>query len=426
MRKLGFAIILTACAAGAQVRTITLRDAVQLALQQNPDLALERLNEKKASDAVRVARDPFVPKVSAGSGLAYSNGMPMSIEGATPSIVQAQASQFVFNRQQTNLVAAARENARGFAIDTQAKREEVAHRTALVYLEAERAARMAETVRRQVSSLERVAETVQLRVSDGRELPVEAKRAALNLAKSRQRLQTLESDRAYAESSLGALLGLDEKEQLRVVVEDRKPAPLPADEEAGAAAAIANSKELRRLESALTAKGFEIRAQKAAKLPRVDLVAQYALLGRFNNYEDYFRKFQRNNGQIGISFQIPLFAGPGVDALVSQASTEAARLRIEMRAARTRIALDSRRFYQQVKQAEASRDIARLDLEVARDQLSVLLAQMEEGRTSLRQVEEARLAEDDKWMAFIESNYTVETARLNLLRQTGELLAALQ
>ncbi len=40
MRKLGLAIILTACAAGAQVRTITLRDAVQLALQQNPDLAL--------------------------------------------------------------------------------------------------------------------------------------------------------------------------------------------------------------------------------------------------------------------------------------------------------------------------------------------------------------------------------------------------
>ena len=426
MRKLGFAIILTACAAGAQVRTITLRDAVQLALQQNPDLALARLNEKKAGDAVRVARDPFVPKVSAGSGLAYSNGMPMSIEGSTPSIVQAQASQFVFNRQQTHLVAAARENARGVAIDTQAKREEVAHRTALAYLEAERAARMAETARRQVSSLERVAETVELRVSDGRELPVEAKRAALNLARSRQRLQTLDSDRAYAESSLGALLGFDEKEQVRVVVEDRTPAPLPADEEAGVEAAIANSKELRRLESALTAKGFEIRAQKAAKLPRVDLVAQYALLGRFNNYEDYFRKFQRHNGQLGISFQIPLFAGPAVDALVSQASTEAARLRLEMRAARNRIALDSRRFYQQVKQAEGSRDVARLDLEVARDQLSVLLAQMEEGRASLRQVEEARLAEDDKWMAFIDSNYTVETARLNLLRQTGELLASLQ
>jgi outer membrane protein len=425
MWRLGFAIILTACAASAQVRAITLREAVELALKQNPELALARLDEKKASDAVRIARDPFVPKISAGSGLAYSSGLPMSIEGATPSIVQAQATQFVFNRQQANLVAAARENARGVAIDTSAKREEVAHRAALAYLEAERAARLAETARKQVESLERIAETVRLRASDGRELPVEAKRATLNLAKSRQRLQTLDSDRAYAESSLAALLGFDEKQPVRVVVEDRAPAPFAADEAACAEAALSSSKELRRLESALTAKGFEVRAQKAAKLPRVDLVAQYALLGRFNNYEDYFRKFQRHNGQIGISFQIPLFAGPAVDALASQAATDAARLRLEMQAARTRIALDSRRFYQQVKQAETARDVARLDLEVARDQLSVLLAQMEEGRASLRQVEEARLAEDDKWMAFIDSNYTLETARLNLLRQTGELLASL-
>ena len=63
---------------------------------------------------------------------------------------------------------------------------------------------------------------------------------------------------------------------------------------------------------------------------------------------------------------------------------------------------------------------------MTRDQLSVLLAQMEEGRASLKQVEEARLAEDDKWLAFVESSYAVETARLNLLHQTGELLAALR
>ena len=38
-------------------------------------------------------------------------------------------------------------------------------------------------------------------------------------------------------------------------------------------------------------------------------------------------------------------------------------------------------------------DSARLDLEVAREQLSVNLAQMQEGRRSLRQAEEARVAE---------------------------------
>src|SRR5512141_2954296 len=118
MRKLGLALILTVGAAAAQVRTITLREAVDLALKQNPEIALARLEETKAAEAIRVARDPFAPKIAAGSGLAYSSGIPMSIEGATPSIIQAQASQFIFNRPQTNLVAQARETARGAAIDT--------------------------------------------------------------------------------------------------------------------------------------------------------------------------------------------------------------------------------------------------------------------------------------------------------------------
>jgi outer membrane protein TolC len=88
--------------------------------------------------------------------------------------------------------------------------------------------------------------------------------------------------------------------------------------------------------------------------------------------------------------------------------------------------MDSRRLFRQVKQAETGLDVARLDLEVTRDELSALLARMEEGRTSLREVEQARLAEDEKWMAFIDANYTLETAKLNLLHETGDLLAALR
>ncbi len=424
MPKLAFLSILTVCVAAAQVRTVTLREAVQLALRQNPDLMLARLDEQKADEAVRVARDPFFPKAFVGSGLAYSNGIPMSVEGSTPSIIQAQATSAIFNRQQTLLVAQARENARGANIDTAAKRAEVAYRTTLAYLDAERATRMVEMDRRRVESAQRIAETVQLRVKDGRELPVEAKKAELSLAKARQSAQASEADREYYEGFLASLLGLETG--VSVVVEERVQAALPGSEEECTKTAVDNSTELRRLESAILAKGLEVRANKAAKLPRVDLVAQYALLARFNNYQDFFNKFQRHNGEIGVSFQVPLLSGSAPDAQAAQAQIEVDKLKLQMQGARSRIVLEAQRLYQQAKQAESAREVARLDLEVARDQLSVLLAQMDEGRASLRQVEEARLAEDDKWAAFVGANYTLESARFSLLRQTGELLAALQ
>jgi outer membrane protein len=426
MRKLGSVVLLCALGLSAEVRTLTLREAVELALLQNPDLALARLDERKAAESVRLARDPFVPKVMAGSGLAYTSGMPMSIEGSSPSIVQAQAVASVFDRSRSYLVAQARENIRGAALDTAARKQEVGLRAALLYLDAERMRRAAEAARHQVESLERVAETMRARVSENRELPIEAKRAALNVARARERLQAFESDALFAETSLAVVLGFSAGDRVQPAAEERKPATATASEQEAVAAALKDNVEVRRLESALAARTLEMRSYQAERLPKLDLVAQYGLFAKYNGYDDYFRKFQRHNGQLGVSIQIPLFSGTGTDARVGQASAEMARLRLQMNALRNRLSLDASRGWHEVKRAETSREVARLDHEVARDQVAVLLAQMEEGRASLKQVEEARFVENEKWLAFLDAHYGVERARLNLLKQSGDLLAALR
>jgi outer membrane protein TolC len=102
------------------------------------------------------------------------------------------------------------------------------------------------------------------------------------------------------------------------------------------------------------------------------------------------------------------------------------KARIQMNNARSRIAADTRKSYGEMKQAEEGRTVARLDLDVARDQLSILLAQLDEGRAGRRQVDEARFVEQEKWIALYQAEYAVERARLALLRQTGRLSAALQ
>jgi outer membrane protein len=63
---------------------------------------------------------------------------------------------------------------------------------------------------------------------------------------------------------------------------------------------------------------------------------------------------------------------------------------------------------------------------VAREQLSVNLAQLQEGRILLSQVEESRIVESAKWIAFYDTQYAVERARWNLAKQTGDLLSALR
>ena len=402
---------------------MTLAEAVATAVKQNPDVVMARLDETQAAQAVRIAKDPFTPRIGVGSGLAYSSGFPMSIEGASPSIVQARARQYLFNRPQSLQVDQARENVRGAGIATSITAEDVAFRATNLYLDAERASRMAELLERQVDNLQKITETVEGRVAEGRELPIELKRARFNLQRARQLAGTTAGDREMLERSLAVVVGMSAEDRVQPAGTERAAPPVPPTVEDAVREAMETNRQIRRLESSITAKELEIRGYRAARLPRIDLVAQYAMFGKFNNYEDYFQKFERNNGQIGVSFELPLLPGPAIGAQTAQGEAAIRQLRARIGAVRNQVALDTRAAYRQLQSAGEARELALLDLEVARDTVSIALAQMEEGRAALRQVEEARFRESEKWIALYDANHALEKARWNLARLTGDLAA---
>jgi outer membrane protein TolC len=421
MSKLTVSFLALAALARAEVHSLTLRQAIELAVQQNPDVAMVRLDEQKARAAVRAARDPFMPRVTAGSGLAYTDGFPSSIEGSAPSIVQAVAQQFLFNRPQTLEVARAKENARGAAIAVVGKRDEVVYRAAALYLDAERAARVGALARTAIERQQAVLDSIRAQVAEGRALPIAQKQAELALARDRQAAESVDDEQAAAETDLALALGFPAEDRVRAVAQERPAPPLPASEQQAAEAALASNSELRRLESQIAAKQLELRGAAAARLPRADLVAQYAMLAKFNNYTEYFSHFQRNNGEIGVSFQVPIFV-PGVRSATAQGEADLSRLKIELANARNRIVSDLADSLRAARRAQTAADVVRLDLEVTREQLSVDLAQFQEGRQTMRQVDEARLAENDRWIAFYDAQYALEKARWNVLRLDGGLL----
>src|ERR1017187_1929219 len=94
----------------AETITLTMKQAVEIALRENPDIALARIDEQKAVLNVRVLKDPFSPKVGMGSGMAYTNGYPLAVDGSGPTILQAQARQYLYNKAQSYLAAQAKEN----------------------------------------------------------------------------------------------------------------------------------------------------------------------------------------------------------------------------------------------------------------------------------------------------------------------------
>jgi outer membrane protein TolC len=408
----------------AQERILTLKQAVDLAARRNPDLVMAQLDEMRAEVGIHAAREPMLPRVTVGSGLAYTYGFPLSIEGSAPSIFEAAATRSIYNAPRNYQVAQARESAKGANLRTAMTREDVVLRTAVLFLDLERAARTLQLARRQLEHLKQVEAAVRLRVEAGRELPIEGRRAALNVLKGEARIQSAVATMESARRAVALATGLPPGEPIVPALEERPLPLLPENEEAAVGRALAESNELRKLESDEKAKLLESRGHRAARLPTLTFVAKYGLFARYNNFEDYFLRFQRNNAVAGMSFQVPLFASSSDVARAAQSELEANRLKTQANATRGRIESDARGAWSRVREADQNREVAKLDLDLARETVSVLLAQYDEGRASLRQVEEARFAENERWLGLWEAQAAAERARLELLRQTESLAAA--
>ncbi len=424
---LAVALLSSAVALPQTLERITLQQAVRIALEHNADVLLAALEQDKARQAVVEARAPFTPQVFAGSGLAYTNGIPQSVEGSTPAVVQVLGRQFLYNSSQSNRIKQAREMAGAAGHAAAGKQEEVAFRVAATYLDFEHAWRRVKLLEEQVEHLAQVERTIAERVAEGRLLPLDLSRARLETARSSEQFEAQRAQAELLEATLKHELNFEDDRRLAPAPGGTVTAlPLPETLSAARSRALANSSELKSLGAKLRANDYELLAEKGALRPRIDLVAQYSLLSRFNNYEEFFNRFQRHNGQIGMSFQIPIFAGKTVSARVGKVALEARDLHLRQAAAASRVKLEAQRLFQQVEQAERVFKLTRQELDFARENLTVQLALFDEGHASLEEVERARILENQAWGAYYEGQYSLQKAKLDLLRQTGELVAALR
>jgi outer membrane protein len=424
-QRLATLVLLAGGMVAAEVHSLTLQQVLDISSRQNPDVALARLDEQHAEEGIKVARDPFVPKLTAGSGLAYTYGYPNSINGNAPSLFEMRTDMSIYNRPQSYALASAKEIARGSQFGAQVKAEEVAYQAADLFLSASEAERERETISGELPSLQQVVQAMSAGVNEGSELPLELKRARVNLAVSRQRLESIVLDKDYYEMMLAIVLGYPASDRVKPVNTDISVPAAPETEDEATDAALRNNRELRQMQSNVLAKQLDLRSYRAARLPQVSLVAQYSLFARYN-YVNYFQKFQRNNFQIGASVAIPLLIGSASQGLAEQALTDMQKIRIQMDQVRNRIITDTRRSYQQWKKAESFRDLVRMQLDLAREQLTVFLAQNAEGQVPIRTVEEARLEESDRWIDFYVAETQVKRTQLAILRQMGTLLAEMR
>jgi outer membrane protein TolC len=303
-------------------------------------------------------------------------------------------------------------------------RDTVMTRAALDYLELAKVRHALQLMRAERTSASRILDATRERAATGRELPVEVVRAQLTTARIEQRIAQMEDRDDSLTGELRDLMGLPSDETLEVTTEEIPGAAAEISKDV-VSEAMANNVELKQAQTELRAREFKLKGEQGGRWPSFSLTGQYNVLSKINNYTDFFNKFQRNNVIFGVQVQIPVFASRTSSAVAfARADLNAATLALQKR--RSELSLDVRRKARLVREAELGGEVARLELQLAQENVRVLQAQFDAGRGSLKDLEAAHIEENDKWLAFLDANYARQQTQLELLHTTGQLAQVLQ
>ncbi|HYL35615.1 MAG TPA: TolC family protein [Bryobacteraceae bacterium] len=388
---------------------LTLRDAVQLALKQNPEVQIANLNIAESLENQTVGRSGLLPQVNldasqtvrrANLEAAFGRGFPGLPGHIGPFwVIQAgpNGSMPIFDLTAWRRWQASKENVSGARAQDQAIREENVQLVVSQYLGSLRAAADV----RAAHSREELAQALFDQASDmqknGAGTGIDTLRANVQYKNERQRVIDAETQLKTSLYGLARLLNLDPHQSVELADESEffHTPEYTADETIERA--VAQRPETKALASQMRSAELQKREARDQRLPKLSLTASWTLQGLTPTTMIPTYDYAAN-------LEVPLFTSGRIQAQTAAADLELKKLEQQQEDLRSRIALE-------VKSAVVQLESARSEVEVANE--GVDLARQE--------VVQAR----DRFQAGVANNIEVITAQDELSRANDNQIAAL-
>ncbi len=423
---LGLAIALpiaTTPAAAAQTpasETLTLKRAVELALERAPQLAAMRATSEEADAEARIAADAFHPSVWVSTTPGYSTGLPVAIAGSVPAYGAVEIRQTIYDPWKKNDALQADAAAARQSGKLESSCAATVQSAITAYARSWTDERRADAGRRRLAAAESAVQRTTALFEEGRSTEMDVERAKLRAARARQKLLNAESDRDLDGLELKRLIGWPGNASLRLSSE--------TEGVLGDAAEADTLSAARAADPQLKAYGRQIEllgrlAQLSAKRwPVIEAAAKYQRLPSY--YAKYYNSFSENAFSVGVSFAIPLWAGGRLDDTEAHSRASLARVEAEREARESDLEVAARRAEAGVARADAERSLARRAQGIAEQDLQAAELLSREGRAEAGVVEERQLALADADEEAATSSLGALEERVKLLALRGDLTRA--
>ena len=403
----------------AGTEPLSFRKTIELALEHSGVMSIAAMNQWRAQEVYREARANYIPQLTIGSGLGYSYGFPLTLEGSAPSAVNFNSIQSLFNPSLKQFVKAARIDWQATSFDVQDKRNAVILDAAVTYAQLDQLTSKIATLTEAQGAAERAQSITEQRLQQGVDSKLELTRTQLTAARIRLRLAEAQGQVDVEREHLAKLIGIPAA-SISIANDSMPPLPPISQDSDLATQAADNSPAVKLAEQKAVAADARASGEHKASLPTIDLASQYAFLARYNNYDLYYNHYTANNFSGGLNIRIPFF-NPVQKAKAAQADAEAIMAHKQAELAKNQVGEDALKLQRSLRQLAAARDVAKLEWEVSQGDFEGVKSRVETGNANTRDQQNAQLDVEDKHAAYLDAEFELSRAELQLLRLTGEL-----
>ncbi|HYA25534.1 MAG TPA: TolC family protein [Terriglobales bacterium] len=400
---------------------VPLKRVVQLALTHSTSAAAAEAMAQRAYASYRETRNQYLPTLVVGSGLGYTQGFPLSLEGAAPSIVNTTAQSAVINSALRDFVREARTEWQATTVRSQDERDQLIQDTVLSYVELSKWEALLAQLGEEYSAALKMEQLVNERIQAGVDSPQARTQARLNTARVYLHISQAQGSIDVLRTKLAQLTGLPSN-SIETIPDSIPALPEVKQEDNLAARALQLSPALQIASLHSTALSFHARGEHRAMWPSFDFAAQYALLATFNNYQRYFQphSFQSNNASVGAVIRFPFFS-PTQRSKARAADFDALRAKHDVETTKNQVSAQTLKLQRSVEQLAAAQEVAQLEYEVAKSSLDAIQIRVDAGTATLHEEDEARNQANERYVALQDTRFELQRARIALLRATGDL-----
>jgi outer membrane protein len=404
---------------------LTLKQAVQLALKQNPQRVIAQLLVSESDRNSQIARSALLPQAGITASGAYRQYNLNSVEADPPrknagpfQYIQAGPafSQSVLNLPLIRGYQIGREGSRQARADELTTRENVVNAVVDQYLLILRALATRDAANSRVALAQRLYEQATELQKTGIGLNIDTVRANVELQNERQNLIDAETQTHTTKYGLAALLDLPRDQNLDVT-DHLDFYDLPTlDRALLLNQALTTRPEIRSLNSQQRIAKLTTDSAGEQRLPQLDFSGFWLYQGA--HFDDGIPAYTYE-----ISMQFPIFTGGRIRAEEKRAKLEEQHVAETRRQVEAQIVNEVKSALDELTAARNSVDVANLGLQLAQEEVAQAQRRFQAGVTTNIEVITAQdalaRASDNQIGALFQFNLS----RASLARATGEIEA---